>query len=470
MKIPMQQFFWSILLAMLITFTPLAAVSGEGTGFSTTIIYQNVGLDVAHVTILYYPEGQSTPVTISRPDLPIGATASVSIGNIDTSPASFKGSAVIKSDVEIAVVMTQIPTTVSVKARPMAAAASKGSPTVWLLPVIKVTGFTSFASVQNLDNKPADMKFTFYGGTQPFSLTKSNIPAGGAAYIDLSEVSELGSVFVGSILVESTRSGSTTTGKITGMSFYSSGTNTGAAATESLTSGGTKIYMPMAMCNSTGGMSSSYYVFNTDPTQTAAVRVTYNSGKFEDQSLPARTGRYFNACNPKQTASGYNGYAVITSNGPALLAVGTIKQLNMSATYTGQTTGASKLALPYAHYSTAYFANGQRDRTTISVQNLGGNLAAGAVKARYYGKDGSLVGTVTFPAFAAGGKIDTSAAQLGAPGAEFGYYSDGSTGGSVVIEGPAGSSLMAVAWVLSLPSAGLYSGEMYNGIAPIGSQ
>ena len=199
------------------------------------------------------------------------------------------------------------------------------------------------------------------------------------------------------------------------------------------------------------------------------VTVTYNSGKFESQSLTSRTGRYFNACTPKSTVSGYSGYATIKSNGPLILAKGVIKNLGVSATFMGQSTGADKLAFPYASYSASQYTTGQRSRTTISVMNLGGNLAAGAVKAKYFGKDGKLIGTYTFPAFASGVRIDTNAAQLGAAGAEFGYYSDGTTGGSVLLEGPAGSSLMAVGFVLNVVSSGVYSGEMYNGISPVGT-
>ena len=469
MKKPSWLYIWSLTLIMSMILFPVTPAFAAGTGFTTTITYQNVGLDIAHITILYYPEGQSIPISIARPDLPIGASAMVSIGSLDTSPASFKGSAVIKSDVEVAVVMTQIPTTVSVKARPMASATTKGSASVWLLNIVKVTGTTAIISVQNLDNSPANIKFTFYGGANPVTLSNNNIPAGGSAYANLAEVIDLPNLFVGSVLVESIRAGSNTPGKITGMALYSAGTATGASATESLTGGGTKIYMPVAMCYAMGGMSSSYYIFNTDPAQSATVTVTYNSGKFETQTLTSRSGRYFNACIPKGTAAGYSGYATIKSNSPLILAVGIIKLVGMSATFAGQSIGAEKLAFPYAMYSTSSYSTGQRSRTNISVMNLGGNLAAGTVKAKYYGKDGKLIGTYSFPAFASGVKIDTNAAQLGASGAEFGYYADGTSGGSVMLEGPAGSSLMAVGWVMNVASTGVYSGEMYNGIPPVGS-
>jgi hypothetical protein len=460
---------WSLTIIMSMILFPVTSVFAAGTGFSTTITYQNVGMDIAHITILYYPEGQSTPISIARPDLPVGASATVSIGNLETTPASFQGSAVIKSDVEVAVLMTQIPTTVSVKARPLAGATTKGSASIWLLHIVKITGTAAIISVQNLDNSPANIKFTFYGGVNPVILNKNNTPIGGSAYVNLADLSDLPNLYAGSVLVESVRAGSSTPGKITGMALYSGGTSTDANSTESLTGGGTKLYMPVAMCNFMGGMASSYFVLNTDPVQSASVTVTYNTGKYETQSLASRTGRFFNACTPSGTVSGYSGYATIKSNGPLILAKGLIKNMGMSASFIGQSTGAERLAFPHAVYSTSKYATGLRSRTTISVMNLGGNLAAGAVKAKYFGKDGKLIGTYSFPAFVSGVKIDTNAAQLGATGAEFGYYSDGTTGGSVILEGPVGSSLMAVGWVINVVSAGVYSGEMYNGISPNGT-
>jgi hypothetical protein len=469
MKKPQRLLILTATIILSLILTPVYSVFGESPDYRTTITYQNIGLEIAHITILYYPEGQSTPISIPRPDLPVGASASVSIGNINTSTSGQKGSAVIKSDVEVAVLVTQIPTTVNVEARPMAGVSTNGTPSLWLLYVVKYPGISQIISVQNVDNTPADLKFSFYGGGNPVSINKTNIPAGGAVYLDVSEQENLGSQFIGAVFVESVRQGGTTPGKITGMSLKSYGTNTEGSATESQTSVGSKIYMPIASCYGLGGMNSSYYIFNTDPAQSAAVTVTYNTGKFEKQTLLSRTGQFFSACNPSGTAKGYTGYAVITSTNSNLMALGILKLKGMSGTYIGQTIGTDRLAFPYASYSNSQYTNGQRSRTTISVMNLGGALKAGTVKAKYFGKDGTLIGTYSFPAFPSGAKIDTYAAQIGAAGAEFGYYADGSTGGSVIIEGPAGSSLMAIAWVMNVVSSGVYSGELYNGIQPIGT-
>jgi len=96
--------------------------------------------------------------------------------------------------------------------------------------------------------------------------------------------------------------------------------------------------------------------------------------------------------------------------------------------------------------------------------NLGTSLASGAVKVKYYDKTGKLVGTHSLPAFANGAKVESAANKIGSAGAEFGYYSDGTSGGSALIEGPAGSNLMAAVWAMSNPVKGTLVGEMYNAI------
>lgn len=96
----------AIALAFVLSLLPYPVNAQTGTvGFSTTITYQNIGATVAHVTLLFYSEGQSTPISIARPDLPVGASATVAMGSLGTT-AGFRGSAVVKSDVQLAVIMT----------------------------------------------------------------------------------------------------------------------------------------------------------------------------------------------------------------------------------------------------------------------------------------------------------------------------------------------------------------------------
>ncbi len=440
---------------------PVSAQTGS-VGFSTTITYQNIGASIAHVTLLFYPEGQSTPISIARPDLPVGASATVAMGSIGSS-AGFRGSAVVKSDVQLAVTMTQIPSVSTAKSRPMATGFIQGSAEIWFLHAYK--GATSTVlSVQNLDNKPANLTLEFLGGTTPITLTKSNIGAGNAAYFDLTKVTEIPAGFSGAVHVKAIRSGTTTIGKIAGMQLNLTPDGNAVYANDSFSQVGKKVFMPIALCSALGGMSTSYYVYNTDPTQSTTVTITYNTGKKGTLTLgPAKYG-WYNACLPSGTTTGYSGHAVVTSSATDILVFGHAKDVGMSATFSGQSVGSDRMAVPFANYSTSYYTTGQKQRTTIYVMNLGANLASGAVKVKYFDKNGKLLGTHALPAIANGVKVESSANKIGTAGAEFGYYTDGTSGGSAMIEGPAGSNLMATVWVMSNPVKGTLVGEMYNAI------
>ncbi len=433
--------------------------------FSSSITYQNIGNEIAHITLLVYPEGESTPITISRPDLAKGASATVSVGSLGTA-TGFRGSAVVKSDVPLAILSTQIPTNTSLKIRPMTVGFSTGSPDIWFL---YVNRNTTVLSVQNLLKVPSNFKLTFYGTMSPVTVTKTNIPAGGSLYFPVASVTELPSDFSGVVHVKSTTVAIPLAGKIAGTQLNVNTDGSLGHSTEAVTQMSTKLFMPIAMCNTSGATSSIYYVFNPDPTESTTVTVTYNSGKSEKKTLAPLTRSWFSACGPANTTQGYSGSAKITSSPASVMAFGYIKGNVLAGSFTGQAFGSNRLAVPFANYSTSYFTNGQRHRTVISVMNLGASLASGTVKVLYYDKTGKLSGTHTLGTLASGAKVDSTAA-LAKAGAEFGYYSDGSSGGSAIIQGPAGANLMAVAFIKTTIASSKFSGELYNAISDISIQ
>jgi len=454
----------ALVLAVILAFLPSSAFAQTGTvGFSTVITYQNIGSSTAHITLLFYPEGQSNPISIARPDLPIGASATVATGSIGAS-AGFRGSAVVKSDVQLAVTMTQIPSVNTAKSRPMATGFIQGTGEIWFLHTYKGSPASTILSVQNLDNKPANLSLSFYGGSSPVEITKNNVPAGTAAYFDLGTLAALNTGYIGTVHIKSVRSGTSTIGKIAGMQLNQTNTGNGVVANDSFSQVGKKVYMPVALCSALGGMSTSYYVYNTDKTTTTTVTIAYSSGKKGTLTLPPTQGAWYNACLPSGTTTGYSGHAVVTSSATDILVLGHAKDAGMSATFYGQSVGSNKLAVPYANYSTSHYTAGTRLRTTIYVMNMGSSLGSGTVKVKYYDKNGKLLGTHSLGSIASGAKVESTPAKIGSAGAEFGYYTDGSTGGSAIVEGPAGSNLMAAVWVVANPAKGSYVGEMYNAI------
>ncbi|MEM3594598.1 MAG: hypothetical protein QXS27_07695, partial [Candidatus Jordarchaeaceae archaeon] len=62
-----------------------------GTSFTTSITYQNVGTASANITILFYPEANSSPITITRPQLAPNAGTSIYVGGLSEIASGFKG-------------------------------------------------------------------------------------------------------------------------------------------------------------------------------------------------------------------------------------------------------------------------------------------------------------------------------------------------------------------------------------------
>jgi hypothetical protein len=452
-----------IIVILMFALWPPISVSAESTtvNYTTTITYQNIDTTIAHVTILFYAEGSSSPISIARPDLAPGASATVSVGAMGSGSSGFQGSAVVKSDVKLTVLMMRVPDQNSVYSRPIAAGSTTGTGELWFLNMY--TNETLF-SIQNIDTKTADLTLTFYGGSAPITVTKTKITTGGSQSFDLSEISDLTESYYSAVHVVSHRSGTTVIGKIAGMKMQTNSNYSTNTAIESLIQSGKKLYMPIAICQGTYGTSTTFFVFNPDSSKSTKVTVTYSSGKYQSQTIQALSGSWFHACAPSGTKAGFSGYASITSASTSVMALGVVKEAGIYTDYYGQAVGTYKLSIPYANYSTANFSSGARQRTSISIMNLGSALASGKVKVYYYDKNGKLLGTHSLAALASGAKLDSSPASIGSVGAEFGYYSDGTTGGSAIILGPSGSNLMATTWVTSVTGKSKYVGEIFNAI------
>jgi hypothetical protein len=116
--------------------------------------------------------------------------------------------------------------------------------------------------------------------------------------------------------------------------------------------------------------------------------------------------------------------------------------------FMGESDGASKLALPFIRWSndTEYYTStnkGAKQRCSIAIQNL--QTTDSSVKVEYYGKNGGTpLKTITMTIKALSkGNTDPSAAEAledhylqdtGMITNSFGYYEDGSFGGSVIVK------------------------------------
>ena len=129
------------------------------------------------------------------------------------------------------------------------------------------------------------------------------------------------------------------------------------------------------------------------------------------------------------------------------------------------------MALPYVRWSETKFASGQYQRASIAIQNIG-NTTVNNIQVKYLNKNGQQVGVHTIASIAPGAKANSNAMEVpGAAGniqlSEFGHPEanpGGGFGGAVIVEGPAGSQLIAVVRIASTTPTGVVA-EDYNGIA-----
>jgi hypothetical protein len=446
------------------------------TTFQTSITYQNVDTSsdtaAANVVFNFYPEGNGTPIPITR-TLPKGAAGSLFVGNL-SELASFNGSGsvVANSDKPIVATAVQIPASTSpVKNRLLSNGFTQGANRQLIATVLKNRfGSSTKISVQNASGGNVSGTVKFFnadaGGAEVVAArqTVSNLPDGAAKYFDANTIGALPAGFNGSAVIEMS-------GAVVASAMELSTTGVDASAFESVTDGGNTVYMPSALCNAFGAQrqNSAYAIQNTGTT-TANVTVSYTNGSItRTQNLTVAAGAKASslACQAG-VGDGFNGSATITSTGGQIVAIAKIYGPTNSGLYTasvGATSGAARLALPYVRWSATRYDQNQRDRQRafIAIQNVGAPLAAGTVRVRYIDVNGTTVGTHTIStAIATGGKVNSNASLIGAAGSEFGY-SGSQFGGSAIIEGPAGSQLTAVVRVASVSGSSVV-GEDYNGI------
>jgi len=437
-----------------------------GTSFTTSITYQNVGTADANVVILFYPEANGTPITITRPALRPLAGTSVYVGSLTELSAGFKGSAVINSDQPLVATLVQVASsTSSVKVRPLSNGFTTGGAEVGVPTVLKNTFNTnSIVVVQNVDTNGADLTLDFVPlSGSPVQLTLANLPSGAAKYYDLGQLTQLGTSFNGALKISAKKTGTSDPGNIVATAMELGTTSDAAYAFEGTTTSGTKVYMPSALCKLSGTATTAYAVQNVSTTD-ISVTVKYSSG-INDGPFTIHSGgkQSFDGC--AVNANGFLGSAIIEATGGNIVAVGKVYGGGLSTAFLGFTSGTSKVGLPYVRYTQTHWTDGTRQRAFIAIQNVGStDIAAGQTTVKYFDKNGNLVGTHILSSIPIGGKVNSNASMVGSAANEFGYYSDGTFGGSAVVEGPTGSQLAVVVRIVTYVSSVEIAGEDYTGI------
>jgi hypothetical protein len=446
----------------------LASAGAYDTAFTTSITYQNVGnATTTGLQVLFYESPTSTtPIAVPLTNLAAGAGSSVFIGSLGDIDAGFEGSAILQSDQPMLATLVQVPQgSTTVKTRPLSNGFSSGGPTALIATVLKDTFDENvIISVQNIDTEQNDVTVTFYNtsAVEVHSVTQANLESGAGFYVDTGTIDELGTTFNGSAVVEATRNDSSD-GNIIASALDLKIDGIGGLAFESVPSGGLNFFMATALCNVFNGQATSYAIQNTSLTDTTDVTVDYSSGESETKTIGPGAKASFLACDVN--AAGFSGSATVTSDTTAVIAVGKAFGAGLFTGFMGAANGDEVLALPYVRYtSDANYLAGTRQRVFIAIQNVGSADVAD-VTVEYIDKNGVTVGTHTIASIGAGEKANSNASNAGL--VEFGYYTDGTFGGSVLITGPAGSELIAIARVNTCTanngtSCTLLAGEDYN--------
>ena len=362
--------------------------------------------------------------------------------------------------------LVQVPQgSTTIKNRPLSNGFSSGTANSLLATVTKNAfqqqQYTVF-SVQNAGTSATDVAIKFYNTSATLVHTiNTNLQPGAGYVVDAGSVSQLGATFNGSAVIEST-GGSIVS---SAMELYSNGT--GSNAFEGVGTGSMKFYMPSALCNFSALIQNTYYaVQNTSLTQSTTVTVTYSNGATQSTSIGPGAKASFTTCSATGMSSGFSGSATVESNTTNVIAVGKVAGGGLSTAYVGFSSGASKLALPYVRYgSNTNYNSGLVPRTYIAIQNVGTTTITDNILVKYIDRDGVVLGTHTITTdVPVAGKVNSNATNAGL--VEFGYYGSGQFGGGVIIEGPAGSQLAAVARVVTAVTVSASTaGEDYNGIA-----
>lgn len=444
-----------------------AYAQAYSTSFTTSITYQNVGAATAtNVTVYFYPSPSSTtPIVVNRPDLAKGAGTSLFIGSVSSVTNGFQGSAILSASEPMVATLVQLPqNSTTVKNRPLSNGFSSGASQSLIATVLKNQFDTNtIFSVQNTDVASNNIKIKFYN-TSAVKVHEINasVEPGASYFVDAGTVSQLGSSFNGSAVVEATRSDSSP-GSIVTSAMELAISGTAASAFEGVATGSTTFYMPSALCKAFGA-DTAYAVQNTSTTTSTSVTVLYSNSKSETQSIGPGAKKSFLACNASGMPAGFSGAATITSTTTPVIAIGKAFGSGLSTAFVGASTGSDELALPYVRWANnTNWASGAQQRTYITIQNIGGSaISAGAAKVTYYDKNGIPVGTHTLGSIPAGGKVNSSPSSAGL--SEFGVYPDGSFGGGAIVLGPAASQLAVVARVSTQISPGTFASEDYNGM------
>ena len=460
-----------VLTLLLTVLVGSASAQAYNAHFTTSITYVNVGsAATTTLELLFYASPDDVaPSSYTLTNLDPNAAGSIFVGNIGVVDPGFQGASVMQSDQPMLVTLVQIPQNAgNVKNRALSNGFGAGASQALVATVLKnMFSTNTIFSVQNADGQLNTITLNFYDTSANLVYTETqDIEAGAAYYFDAGLNTSLGDSFNGSAVVLAERA-DLSAGSIVASAMELGTTTTDVKAFEGVSNGGMQFYMPSALCTAFGGQNTSYAVQNTSLTDPTDVTVDFitTTGDVTTQTKTIGPGAKASFIGCDSMAPGSFGAAIVNSASQPVVAIGKVYGAGVATAFNGVDSGSSKIGLPYVRWANdTDWAAGTKQRTNITIQNVGADLAEGdEITVDYVGPTGTIEGTHTITLGAGGlpngAKVNTSAQLAGLT--EFGYYG-AVFGGAAVITGPDGSQLAAVARVSTQIAPGSLISEDYN--------
>jgi len=441
--------------------------------FTTRIYIQNPNPSAATGIVNFYDEVTGNQPSVNVPfNLSTNGSTEILIGSLSGLGSPWKGSAVISADQPVVAASIQVPPSGYGHIMANAFTSGEASDSIFLTTFLAIgnpTDAVSLFGVQNTEAENVNVRARFINtiGVTVADVTLT-LPAYTSKFFDgFSPTSTIANglhAFNGSVVVTATKVLGGGPAKLVGIAEERRVEPAGPARFRAYgfeaipqSAGAQTIYMPTALCKSGAGDPTTFFAIqNLSFTNSTVVTVTYASGTGTTPTPATNTlsplAKW--SIDPCQTNGNqtYSGAATITSSSQPIAAVGKASQTDTSlpARYTtaflAQASGASRLAVPYIRWSPN--PPGTDFRSFIAIQNIGtAPIGAGQLTVTYYAQNGSVAANCTSTAsMAVGAKLNSNAAGV--------FFTDFTCSpavnvsstfiGSAVIQGPSGSSLIAV--------------------------
>lgn len=492
-----------LLLVLVFSFTSIGVSTVEASArtmdWSVVVWYQNVGDIAATVQVLIFPEGSSTGISYDPGYLiEPGGSASLYAGDVGSISSGFIGNAVLSSNQPLTATMMFYQSNPATKVRMFSNgfSSSDGSNQFLISTTLQnMWDRTTVFSIQNTETEDITVTLNFYYASDGSLASQKmyDIPAQSSKFIELDSIVDTGlpsTVFNGSLIIDAVKTASPGESANIVASANELYTNRDVGASFEgvpLTNASNKIYLSTGLCRAFG-LDTYYAVQNTSYSNPVEFIVEYynKDGVKVTTDGPYTIGpgqkRSIRTCDPSsgKSMAGFTGSAVITTTNPAsrIVALGKAQTqvgspgytYNLFTIFNGEYRGYSRIGFPYVRWANDTRFNsssntGTFQRTYIAIQNL--EPTDTKVNVIYYGKDGQVAATqvLIIPANSKANTNPKLASALGFDGMnldEFGYYADGSYGGSAILEAHPDNPDAQLIAIVRVQHPGW--GEDYNGI------